>query len=237
MSATAPPISIVPTESPIVIHSTIVRFFCILFSQLQNLIFTGYERTNPDPNGDGRAQCAVGSDFQEPFNVTVYADDGSVYKVGPNEVSTPSPDYAGKGFFNNTFYPLGGGDGPVVGPVDLSGFCETGPAPNVNENSTGISTTETQTPVPSSNSNSQMVSSNVPTNTVSVYSSSPTVLFPTGTSTGDRSQTSGVLLSGSGYHTPSVSKFTSFTGDANSERRRSRLLTFFGGIVIMIVYL
>lgn len=169
--------------------------------------------------------------------MTVYADDGSVYKVGPNEVSTPSPDYAGKGFFNNTFYPIGSGngDGPIVGPADLGSFCETGPAPNVNENSNGISTTETNTPVPSSNSNSQLVSSKVPTNTVSKYSS-PTVLFPTGTSTGGRSQSSGVLPTGNVYHTPSASKFTPFTGDANSEKRRSRFLTFLGGIIVTVVY-
>lgn len=166
--------------------------------------------------------------------MTVYADDGSVYKVGPNEVSTPSPDYAGKGFFNNTFYPIGSYNGlPIVGPADLGSFCETGPAPNVKENSNGSSTTKTHTPVPSSNSNSQLVSS---TNTVSIYSSSPTVLFPTGTSTGGRSKSSGVLPSGNVYHTPSASKFTPFTGDAKSEKRRSRFLTFLGGITIMVVY-
>ena len=193
-------------------------------------MFTGYERTSPNPDGDGRAQCAVGNDFQEPFNVTVYADDGSVYKVGPNEISTPSPDYTGKGFFNNTFYPLGSGDGPVVGPADLGGLCKTGPAPNVNENSNGISTTRTLTPVPSSSSNSQPISSNVPNNTAS------SVLFPTGTGTGDHFQTSGVLPTGSGYHIPSASKLTPYTGDASSERRRSGVLVFFGGITMMVVY-
>lgn len=202
--------------------------------------FTGYERTKPDPNGDGRAQCAVGNDFQTPFNVTVYADDGSVYQVGPNEVSTPSPDYAGKGFFNDTFYPLAGGEGPNkgpnIGPADLGDFCETGPPPNVNENHSGISTTATHKLVFSSSSNSKSISSNIPTSTASVHSSSPTVPFPSGTGTGSRSQTSGVVPIGSGYHTASTSTLTSFTGDASYGRKRSGLFAFFGGITIIIIY-
>lgn len=129
ISVTAGPISIARIESPTLLHSSIVRF--LLRFNRRIWLFTGYERTDPHPNGDGRAQCAVGNEYQIPFDVTVYADDGFVYKVGPNEVSIPSPDYAKKGFFNNTFYPIVNGRGPVVGPNN--DHCKTGPAPNVNK--------------------------------------------------------------------------------------------------------
>lgn len=199
--------------------------------------FTGYEGTDPDPNGDGRAQCAVGSDLPD---VTVYADDGSVYKVGSNEVSTPSPDYQGKGFFNDTFYPLGGsgspgGGGPDVGPAYFD-FCGTGPAPNVNENDSEASMTGTNTPIPSSKSDNNSVSSEISTSTASVRSSSPTVPFPTDTRTGDHSHTSGILPTGSGYHTPSISTPVPFTGDASSQKGRLGFFAFLSGISMMVVF-
>ena len=192
------------------------------------LILTGYERTNPDPNGDGRAQCAVGNDFDEPFNVTVYADDGSVYKVGPNEVSTPSPDYAGKGFFNNTFYPLGGGSGPDVGPDDLDGFCATDPAPNVHGNDGGSSTTGI---VPSGSS----VYSSASTGSASVPSNTPTVPYPTGTGTGYGFPTGGYGPSGSGYYAPSAPTTVAFTGDASSSSIYMGMFVFVGGVILMVV--
>ena len=216
-------------------HSPTVRSSPLFPSpSSQNLTIAGYECSIPDQNGDGRAQCAVGNGFSEPFNVTVYADDGSVYKVGMNDTSTPSPDYAGKGFFNDTFYPLAtGGNGTVVGPADLGSFCAIDQAPNVKEGD-GSGTSETGTAVPSgTRSDSVPASSGASTSTASDI---PTVPIPTGTGTGYVSLTGGYMPSGSAYYGPSTPTPGTFTGDASFMWVSSMKLAFVGGIVMMVAF-
>ena len=194
----------------------------------------GYESTNTDPNGDGRAQCAVGNDFEEPFNVTIYADDGSVYKLDPNEVSTPGPDYAGQGFFNDTYYPIGSGSLGEVGPADLDGFCDTDPAPNVDKGGDTTSSTETTSTLSSGSSLTESVSSGPLTSTASVPSGSSAVSQITGTGTGYAVPTGGSAPSGSIYHVPSTPSPSPFTGDASVERISVGVPAFFGAIVVVM---
>ena len=216
-------------------HSPTVRSSPLFSSpSSQNLTIAGYECSIPDQNGDGRAQCAVGNGFDGLFKVTVYADDGSVYKVGMNDTSTPSPDYAGKGFFNDTFYPLAtGGNGTIVGPADLGSFCAIDQAPNVKEGD-GSGTSETATAVPSStSSDGGPVSSGASTSTAS---GTPAVPFPTGSGSGYGSPTGGYVPSESAYYGSSTPTPATFTGDASFMWVSLRKLAFVGGITMMVAF-
>ena len=157
----------------------------------------------------------MGTDHDEPFNVTVYADDGTVYTVGPNEVSTPSPNYAGQRFFNDTYYPIkSSGNGPAVGPAYLGSLCRTEPAPNVKEgDGSGVSETATATAVPSSTgSDGGPASSDA---LASTASESLAVPFLTGSGSGSR--TGGYVPSGSAYNGSSTPTPIAITSNACSE--------------------
>lgn len=79
------------------------------------LAFAGYESTNPNPNGDGRAACTV--------NNLVYSDNGTVYPLpDPDYKTPPSPDYSGMPF--PIYYPLGTG-APLTCPNQTNSSTST----------------------------------------------------------------------------------------------------------------
>lgn len=168
----------------------------------------------PDPNGDGRAQCVAGN--------TIYDDDGSSSPVPPpNEVSTPSPDYARQTF---TFYPIGGND--------TDSLCGTAPGPSGGSDGTPKPPTGTGT---GSYPTGGYYTGGYP-NPTSVYSGT---VSPTGNASpsGSGSPGSGSGSGGNGtvIVAPSTPAPVPFTGVASVQVVGMGLLAFINGVVVFMV--
>ena len=156
----------------------------------------------PNINGDGRAQCVADD--------TVYADNGDVYPVpSPNEVSTPSPDYAGQTF---TYYSVGS-------YVRDDGTCPTEPGPN--GGSTGSSTSTATSVLPTGTG-----SGSYPTGTVAG--------FPTGTAVSSGSGYPGSGTNSTGANTPYTPTPVAFTGVANEKALDVGMLVIVSGAVLVM---